>query len=93
MIFEVTKVIDGDTFEVSPNWTWEEKEGNAVRPNGYDTPEKGKPGYEAAKDKLTRLIYSEEVELDNAIKTTYGRLLCDVYHKGTNLADYFHEYK
>ncbi len=89
MRFKVTKVIDGDTFEVSPNWIWEEKEGKSVRPNGYDTLEKGKPGYEVAKDKLTRLIYGEEAELDNVIKTTYGRLLCDLYYKGTNLADYF----
>jgi micrococcal nuclease len=93
MIFEVTKVIDGDTFEVSPNWKWNKQKGNTVRLNGYDTPEKGKPGYEAAKDKLTRLIYSKDVELKNVIKTTYGRLLCDVYYKGKNLADYFPEYK
>ena len=93
MSFEVTNVVDGDTFEVSPNWKWNNQEGNVVRPTGYNTPEEGESGYQAAKDKLTKLILGEEVELKNAIKITYGRLLCDVYYKGKNLADYFPEYK
>jgi endonuclease YncB( thermonuclease family) len=93
MSFKVTKVIDGDTFEVSPKWKWNKQEGNVIRPKGYNTPEEGKPGYQAAKDKLTKLILSGEVELKNAITITYGRLLCDVYYNGKNLSDYFSEYK
>ena len=93
MSFKVTKVIDGDTFEVSTNWKWDEQEGNVVRPEGYNTLEEGKPGYQEAKEKLTKLILGEEVELKNAIKITYGRLLCDVYYNGKNLADFFPEYK
>lgn len=92
MSFKVTKVIDGDTIEVSPNWKWNDQEGNVVRANGYNTPEQGQPGYQAAKDKLTNLILGKEVELKNAIRITYGRLLCDVYYNGKNLADYFPEY-
>lgn len=92
MSFRVTAVIDGDTFEVSPNWRWNSQEGNIVRANGYDTPEQYQPGYEAAKDKLRRLILAKDVELINPIKMTYGRLLCDVYFQGKNLADYFPEY-
>jgi len=93
MSFKVAKVIDGDTFEVSPNWKWNEQEGDVVRPEGYNTPEEGKPDYQAAKNKLTKLILGEEVELKKPIKITYGRLLCDVYYKGKNLAEYFPEYK
>lgn len=93
MLFKVTKIIDGDTFEVLPNWKWENQEGNVVRPTGYNTPEKGQPGYQEAKDKLTRLILGKDVELKKAIRITYGRLLCDVYFNGKNLADYFPEYK
>ena len=93
MSFKVIKVIDGDTFEVSPKWEWNNQEGNIVRANGYDAPEQGQPGYQAAKDKLTSLILGKEVELKNPIKITYGRLLCDVYYQGKNLAEYFPEYQ
>ncbi|MEW5799663.1 MAG: thermonuclease family protein [Bacteroidota bacterium] len=93
MAFKVTKVIDGDTFEVSPNWKWNNEEGNVVRPNGYDAPEEGQAGYQAAKEKLTKLILGKDVELKNPIKLTYGRLLCDVFVSGKNLADFFPEYK
>jgi len=93
MSFKVIKIIDGDTFEVSPKWKWNNQEGNIVRANGYDTPEEGQPGYQAAKDKLTRLILGKEVELKNPIKITYGRLLCDVYYQGKNLVDYLPEYQ
>ena len=93
MSFKVIRIIDGDTFEISPNWKWNDQEGSAVRVNGYDTPELGQVGYQAAKDKLARLILGKDVELKNAIKITYGRLLCDIYCQGKNLADYFSMYK
>jgi len=89
MLYKVTKIVDGDTFEVSPNWEWEGQEGSVVRPRGYDTPERGQPGYEAAKEKLAGLILNKEVELKNPIKLTYYRLLCDVFYRGKNLAEYF----
>ncbi len=93
MGFKVTKVIDGDTFEVSSGWKWNNESGTVVRPNGYNTPEEGKQGYDAAKDKLSNLILNKEVELVKAIKVTYERLLCDVEYNGKNLADYFPEYQ
>ena len=89
MKHKVTRIIDGDTFEVSPNWEWNGLEGNIVRPSGYDTPERGEPGYEAAKTKLINLILNNEVELKNPIKLTYSRLLCDVYFEGKPLYEYF----
>ena len=92
-MFKVTRVIDGDTFKVSPNWEWGDKTGDTVRAAGYDTPEEGEAGYEAAKNKLKNLIEGEEVELKNAIDLTYGRLLCDVIFDGKNLKGYFPEYQ
>ena len=89
MTHKVTKIIDGDTFEVSPGWTWNGHEGNVVRPRGYDAPERGQLGYQEAKDKLTSLILHKEVELENPIGLTYDRLLCDVYYEGKSLAEYF----
>lgn len=92
-MFTVNNVIDGDTFTVSPKWKWENESGDTIRPNGYDSPEKGEAGCEAATNKLKNLIQGKEVELKNAIKLTYGRLLCDVYFNGKNLKDYFPEYQ
>ena len=93
MMYKVITVIDGDTFTVSPRWSFSGTSGDTVRANGYDTPEKGKPGYEAAKQKLKNLIEGKNVELRNMITITYGRLLCDVYYNGKNLKDYFPEYQ
>ena len=93
MAFKVTEVIDGDTFKVSPNWKWNDKEGDTVRPNGYNTPEQGKPGYQEAKEKLEKLILGKDVELKNPVNITFGRLLCDVYINGQNLASFFPEYQ
>ncbi len=93
MSFKVTEVIDGDTFKVTPNWEWKGQSGDTVRPNGYDTPEKGERGYDQATTKLNNLILGKEVELKNPITFTYGRLLCDVYINGKNLKDYFPEYQ
>jgi len=93
MSFRVTSVGDGDTFDVTPNWQWDNKSGNTVRPRGYDAPEKYEPGHQAAKEKLERLLLNKYVDLKNVIKITYDRLLCDVYYDGKNLADYFPEYQ
>jgi endonuclease YncB( thermonuclease family) len=93
MEFEVAGVFDGDTLEVSPDWRWGDESGNVVRAKGYDTPEEGQPGYREAKHRLAVLILGKEVELENPVRITYGRLLCDVYYEGRNLADYFPEYQ
>ena len=92
--FTVSNVTDGDTFQVEGGWNWGyEKTGTKVRPTGYNTPEKGEKGYEAAKKELKDLIDGKEVEISNP-KTidTYGRLVADVKYNGKYLKDYFPEY-
>ena len=91
-MFKVTNVVDGDTFDVT-GWKWEGQEGTRVRPTGYDAPEMNTVEGQKAKQKLTNLILNEQVELRAAYKIDRGRLVCDVYYNGKNLADYFPEYK
>jgi len=91
--FTVTAIIDGDTFEVSPQWKWNGETGTRVRPTGYDAPEMDTYGGQAAKDKLSNLILGKTVELGNAYRIDRGRLVCDVYYQGRNLADYFSAYQ
>jgi hypothetical protein len=37
--FKVHNIIDGDTFEVDPQWTWNGQSGSRVRPTRFDAPE------------------------------------------------------
>lgn len=91
-MFTVVDVIDGDTFVVSPGWQWNGQSGDRVRPTGYDTPERGRWGWEAAREKLRRLLLGKQVELRKAHTIDRGRLVCDVYLNGHPLAAYFPEY-
>ena len=72
-IIFVTKIIDGDTFQISTNET--------IRLLCIDAPEKGKKGYEEAKQFLAEMILDKEVRLekDESEKDEYGRLLRYVY--------------
>ncbi|MBD3293212.1 MAG: thermonuclease family protein [Armatimonadia bacterium] len=88
-LFTVSSIIDGDTFEVQGGWTWEGQTGTRVRPTGFDAAELRAPGGRAAKDSLRRLILGRQVELRRAHRVDRGRLVCDVYLQGRNLADYF----
>lgn len=92
-VFTVTSIIDGDTFEVSPQWKWNGTTGTRVRPTGYDAPEMHTIGGQAAKNSLSRLIYGQQVELRTAYKVDRGRLVCDVIFGNRNLADFFPNYR
>lgn len=86
----VTEVLHGDTFKVTPHWKSKDNmDGDTITINGFATPEQGLPGYQEAKKKLSDTILGKEIELTNPIKTTKGKLICDVAMKGKNLTTYF----
>jgi len=91
--FKVIDVIDGDTFEVTPQWNWNGRTGSRVRPTGYNAPELYEPGGQQATSKLMQLILGKIVELGDAYRVDHDRLVCDVYFSGKNLASYFPEYQ
>ena len=91
--FTVTQVIDGDTFDVTPKWKWNNQIGERVRPTGYDAPELNEQEGIATKQKLERLIKGKRVELGKVASIDRGRLVCDVYFNGRNLSHYFPEYQ
>lgn len=90
--FRVTSIIDGDTFEVSPEWKWNGETGTRVRPAGYDAPELHTSNGQKAKEALSKLIHGRQVELKSAYKVDRGRLVCEVFIGNKNLADFFPEY-
>jgi len=69
VLYKVASVTDGDTIRLA--------DGQRVRLLGVDAPEKGKCGYDEAKDFLVKLIEKKDVQLDKDIKNVdiYGRLL------------------
>ncbi len=91
-LFTVANIVDGDTFDVTPSWRWEGESGYHVRPTGYNAPEMSSYSGEQIKQKLARLIEGKSVELGSAYKIDRGRLVCDVYYQGKNLAEYFTEF-
>lgn len=68
---KVTKVIDGDTFETSSRK-------HPIRLAGVDTPEKGQPGYAAAKKALQNLLVGQEVAVDTKARDIYKRSVANV---------------
>ncbi|MBC8512170.1 MAG: thermonuclease family protein [Dehalococcoidia bacterium] len=90
--FAVVAVIDGNTLDVSPGWELENRTGNRVQATGYNAPKTGK-GAMAAEQKLSILIQNKKVELGSPRGIERGRLVCEVYFQGRNLADYLPEYK
>ncbi len=68
-MYEVARVIDGDTFELA--------DGDRVRLIGSNSPEKGECFFEESKNALKELIEGKEVELRKDVTTMdeFGRLL------------------
>jgi len=70
----VSRVIDGDTFEIST--------GERVRLADIDAPESGQAGYSQARSVLSSLVLGKTVylDIDDVYRTDrYGRLVCVVY--------------
>jgi endonuclease YncB( thermonuclease family) len=90
--FTVVAVIDGNTFEVSPKWEFGDETGNLVQAKGYTAPKSGK-GAMAVEQKLSTLIHNKKVELGSPDGVQRNRLVCEVYYRGINIAEYFSSYQ
>jgi micrococcal nuclease len=92
--YQVREVIDGDTFRIEGKWERRGRKGDIIRPYGYDTPEKGEPGYEETKQRLTDLILGKTVSVVYVRSMDhFGRLVARVEFEGKSLAEYFPGYK
>lgn len=70
----VTKVIDGDSFELS--------DGRRIRLLSVDAPEKDRCFYSESRDHLETLLYGKSVKLKDIVIDDYGRQLANVYVDG-----------
>ena len=86
-LFLVTKVVDGDTFKVTPNWKYGTKIGNRVRIASYDAPELNSSAGKVAKRELRALLDDQSVELESEAIDKYGRLVANVYLDGEDVIE------
>ncbi len=84
--YTVTKVIDGDTLDVTPKWRFGGTSGKRVRLAGVYAPELKERSGKAARKRLSDRVLNRKVELRNRKSLSYGRLVCDVYLNGWNIA-------
>lgn len=70
------RVIDGDTLRCGRE---------RVRIQGVDTPEKGQPGYEAAKERLRELTKGKRLHIERVAKDKYGRTVAKVTVDGEDV--------
>ena len=90
--FRVTSIIYENTLEASSDWKWNGETGTRVRPVGYNTRGLHTTKGQKSKDALSKLINGQQVELRTAYKVDRGRLVCEVFIGGRNLAEFFPEY-
>lgn len=70
------RVIDGDTLRCGRE---------RIRVQGVDTPEKGQPGYDAAKQRLRELTDGKRLRIDRVAKDRYGRTVGKVTVDGMDV--------
>lgn len=78
--FKVVSIIDGDTVDLLVN-----RQPLRLRLNGIDTPEKGQPFGNAAKDALAKAIGGQSVQYVVRDTDRYNRSIADVYFRGVHI--------
>jgi len=91
----VTRVVDGDTFEMKVDLGFDISVNTIFRLKDIDTPETWRPRNEAERAHgeqatlaVKDLIEGEIVTIRTYKKGKYGRYICDVIINDVNLADY-----
>ena len=75
--FQVSRIIDGDTIDLSNN--------QRVRLKGINTPESSMPYYQEAKQSLLNLIQNKSVQLESYGTDKYGRILAHIFLNKQNI--------
>ena len=71
----ITNVVDGDTVDVNVDLGFKVYSKQRIRLAGIDTPERGQPGYQEAKDRVTELVLNKEVCLQTFKASKFGYYL------------------
>ena len=90
-LFKVITIIDGYTIKISPNWKWENQEGNTIRIYGYEPPKQGEESI-FAKNKLEKLLLNQYVELKDPNNLKGEVLACRIFRNSVDISRYFPEF-
>jgi len=71
----VYNVVDGDTVDVMVDLGFKVYSKQRIRLSGIDTPERGQPGYQEAKDRVIELVLNKEVWLQTFKASKFGYYL------------------
>lgn len=74
----IFNVVDGDTVDAELDLGFSIKIKQRLRLNGIDTPERGQPGYQEAKEALTKFVLDKEVLVTTYKTSKYGQYLADI---------------
>lgn len=92
MAFTVTKIVDRGTVSVSPNWKWENYEGNVVKIAGFSS-SVSSPGLDSfAIGKLQTLILNKAVQLKNPVQVDDTSIVCSIFLNDVDILNYFPEF-
>jgi len=83
----VYNIVDGDTCDIEVDLGYSVKLRQRFRLARIDTPERGDPGYIAAKEFLIGATRDKAVTLDVTKLDKYGRFLCELMVDGRNIND------
>jgi len=90
--FKVNAVIDGNTLEVTQAWEIDGQTGKRVVATGYDAPKRGSEAI-GVEQRLSVMLTDKNVELGPPYEVRGGKLFCEVFFQGMNLANHFSRYK
>jgi micrococcal nuclease len=86
----IVNVVDGDTCDIEIDLGFSLKLKQRFRLERIDTPERGQPGWQEAKDFLSTFI-GKPIEVFSTKQDKYGRYLADLYFESANINDMFLE--
>lgn len=81
----VHNVVDGDTIDVDIDLGFRMTTRQRLRLAGLDTPERGQPGYQEAKDFLTSMVLGNSVMVETFKASKFGYFLAEVMINGCSV--------
>lgn len=83
----IYNVVDGDTVDIEVDLGFSVKLRHRFRLARINTPERGQPGYQEAKDYLQLRCFGHDCQIDSTKLDKYGRYLCEIFIEGVNIND------